>query len=108
MGVEVLIRRKFEAKNADGLAPIIVKLRSLATMQPGYISGETLKCIDPSGENEYLVRSTWDTLENWKTWLKSNQRIALQDQIDRITKEKTEYRVYEPLIGGFIGKLTID
>jgi hypothetical protein len=29
------------------LAPLIGRLRSLTLAQPGYISGETLKCIDP-------------------------------------------------------------
>ena len=66
MAVEVLIRRKFIKKKADELAPLIVKLRSLATMQPGYISGETLHCIDPPGENEYIVRSTWGSIEAWR------------------------------------------
>ncbi len=37
MAVEIFIRRKFKPELAQALAPIIVKLRSLATMQPGYI-----------------------------------------------------------------------
>ena len=46
MAVEVLIRRKIKQGKAEALAPLIVKLRSLATIQPGYISGETLNCIE--------------------------------------------------------------
>ena len=34
MAVEVLIKRKFVKEKADELAPLIVKLRSLAIMQP--------------------------------------------------------------------------
>lgn len=104
MAVEVLIRRKFIKAKASQLAPLIVKLRSLATVQPGYISGETLKCIDPPGDNEYLVRSTWRSAEDWKRWLHSKQRVAVQNKIDTLTKEKTEYRIYEPLVGGIILK----
>lgn len=105
MAVQVLIRRKFVKEKAKELAPLIVNLRSLATMQAGYISGETLKCIDPPDEDEYLVRSTWHSIEDWQKWLQSGERTALQDQIDAVLKEKTEYRVYETLIGGIMSKL---
>lgn len=104
MGIEVLIRRKFVKEKASELAPLIVKLRSLATMQPGYISSETLKCIDPPNETDYLVRSTWHSVEYWKKWLHSEERSAIQKKIDTITTEKTEYRIYEPLVGGIVPK----
>lgn len=102
MAVEVLIRRKFVKEKADQLAPLIVKLRSLATIQPGYISGETLKCIDPPDESEYLVRSTWYSIEDWRKWLQSTDRTAIQNEIDAVLQENTTYRIYEPLQGGII------
>jgi len=100
MAIEVLIRRRFVKEKETVLAPLIVRLRSLALIQPGYISGETLQCIDPVGEDEYLVRSTWESVETWKTWLTSDERTAIQRKIDDITGEATEYRIYEPLVGG--------
>ena len=75
MAVQVLIKRKFVKEKAEELAPLIVNLRSLATMQPGYISGETLKCIDPPDEDEYLVRSTWHSIEDWQKWLQSGAQL---------------------------------
>jgi len=105
MAVEVLIRRKFVKEKAEQLAPLIVKLRSLATMQLGYISGETLKCIDPPDESEYLVRSTWYSIEDWRRWLHNPARKAVQDEIDAVLLEKPTYRIYEPLVGGIIMKL---
>jgi antibiotic biosynthesis monooxygenase (ABM) superfamily enzyme len=74
MAVQVLIRRKIMETKAKKVSPLIVKLRSLATIQPGYICGETLNCIDPPGRSEYLVRSTWHTVEDWKKWLHSKER----------------------------------
>jgi heme-degrading monooxygenase HmoA len=106
MAIEVLIRRRFIKEKEAALAPLIVRLRSLALAQPGYISGETLRCIEPAGEDEYLVRSTWRSVEDWKTWLHSTERTAIQREIDAITGEATEYRVYEPLVGGIIPKYT--
>ena len=80
----------------------IVKLRSLATVQPGYICGETLNCIDPPGKSEYLVRSTWHSVEVWNRWLNSKERASLNDQIDQLSREKAQYAIYEPLVGGII------
>ena len=102
MAVEVLIRRKYIESKVAEMAPLIVKLRSLATVQTGYISGETLKCIDPPTMNEYLVRSSWNSVEDWGKWLNSDERTAINDQIEQLTRKKTEYTIYEPLVVGII------
>ena len=102
MAVQVLIRRKIMETKAKEVSPLIVKLRSLATIQPGYICGETLNCIDPPGKKEYLVRSTWHSVDDWKKWLHSKERFAINDRIDKLSGEKAEYAIYEPLVGGII------
>ena len=107
MAVQVLIRRKIMETKAKKMSPLIVKLRSLATIQPGYICGETLNCIDPPDRSEYLVRSTWHSMEDWKKWLHSKERVAVNDQIDQLSREKAEYAIYEPLVGGIIPALNI-
>jgi len=61
--------------------------------QPGYISGETLKRIDNPGK--YLVISTWNSVDNWRQWVINRQRVELQNQIDALLGEKTEYEIYE-------------
>lgn len=104
MSVEVLIKRKFVEENARELAPLMVKLRSLARSQPGYISSESLRCIDPPGENDYLIRSTWNSAEDWERWRHSEERNDIQQKIDAITGVTTEYRIYEPLVGGIFDK----
>ena len=104
MAVTIMIRRTFDsAQKAAKLAPLIVKLRSLATIQPGYITGKTFRCLDCPGE--YLVISTWNSLDEWNRWLNSEERRLLQNQVDDLVGEKTEYRLYEPLVGGIIGKM---
>jgi len=104
MAVQVLIRRKFVAQHADAVASLMVKLRSAARGRPGYMSSESLKCIDPPDDQEYLVRSTWRAIEDWQRWLNSAERNAIQRQIDALTQQKTEYRVYESLVGGIFPK----
>ena len=101
MAVSIMIRRTFiDQEKAHQLAPLIVKLRSLATIQPGYITGRTFRCLDCPGE--YLVISTWNSLEDWKRWLQSPDRIEIQKRVDAVLGAETEYRIYEPLVGGII------
>ena len=103
MAISVLIRRSFsETQKASELAPLIVKLRSLAAVQPGYITGRTFRCLDCAGE--YLVISTWNSIEDWNRWRNSDERRALQDQVDDLLGEKAEFRLYEPLVGGILPK----
>ena len=103
MAISIMIQRKFKDQSkASKLAPLIVKLRSQATVQPGYITGKTFRCLDCPGE--YLVISTWNSLDDWNRWLNSEQRMELQKQVDDLLGEKTQYRVYEPLVGGIVPK----
>jgi len=101
MAISVIIRRTVTNKEkAAQLAPLIVRLRSGATVQPGYITSQAFTCIDCAGE--YLVISTWNTLNDWTTWLNSEERREIQDQINHLLDTETEYRLYEPLTGGII------
>ena len=106
MAITVFIQRKFrEKEKAAKLAPLIVEIRSLATMQPGYITGKTFRCLDCPGE--YIVISTWNSLDDWNRWLQSKQRMALQKQVDDLLGEVTQYRIYEPLVGGIIPQFQV-
>ena len=95
MAVKILIKRSIGQEVAPVVRPLIVELRAHAMKQSGYISGETLKCIDRPGE--YLVISTWQSLDDWKKWLNSQERILLEDKIDSITGRTTEYLTYVQL-----------
>jgi heme-degrading monooxygenase HmoA len=103
MAVSIIIRRTFtQPEKAVELAPLIVKLRSQATVQPGYITGRTFRCLDCPGE--VLVISTWNSLDDWNNWLNSEERRSLQAEVDALLNQETEYRLYEPLVGGIIPK----
>ncbi len=95
MAVKILIKRSIGQRVAPVLRPLIVELRAHAMKQPGYISGETLKCVDSPGE--YLVISTWDSLDDWEKWLNSQERKILEDKIKSITGSTAEYSTYVQL-----------
>lgn len=95
MAVKILITRSIGQDVAPVVRPLIVELRAHAMKQHGYISGETLKCIDRPGE--YLVISTWQSVDDWNKWLASQERKILEDKIDAITGKTTEYATYVQL-----------
>ena len=57
-----------------------------------YISGETLQRIDKPGET--VVVSTWETVEDWYRWVKSQERARLQNKIDSLLGKETKYEIY--------------
>ena len=92
MAVKILIKRKVPADKARKMIPLFREMRSLATNQPGYISGETMKRLDTP--DDFMVISTWHSSEDWKKWLSSPERQKVQDKIDALLGGKTEYEIY--------------
>jgi len=93
MTVKIFIKRKVSSGSIIELTILLKKLRSLTLSQSGYIYGETLKRVD--SEDECMVISTWRSLEDWNAWLHNEQRITIQNDIDSLLGEKTDYSVYE-------------
>ena len=58
MAVQVLIRRKVVPDKVKEVAALMVELRSLAGAQEGYMSSASLRCIDPPGDDEYVISMT--------------------------------------------------
>ena len=93
MAVKIFIRRVIAEEKINDLLPLFRRLRNLATNQPGYISGETLKRIDTPGK--YLVISTWQSLDDWRRWVVSRERIEVQKEIDTRMDDETVYEIYQ-------------
>ncbi len=93
MAVKVMIKRKVRESVEKELLALLRELRTLTMNQPGYISGETLKRLDKPEET--LVISTWQSAEEWRKWVTSQERQQIQTKIDLLLGEKTEYELYE-------------
>ena len=91
--IKVHIKRDVPQDKMEDLRDLINEMRGLTMGQPGYISGETLKRVDKPGES--LVISKWQSLDYWNLWLQSEQREAIQDKIDRLLGQETQYEIYE-------------
>ena len=92
MGVKIIIKRIVPENKTKGLIPLLKQLRILATNQPGYISGETLKGIDNPAN--YMVISTWRSKDDWEEWLLSKERAEIQKNIDSLLEDKTVCEIY--------------
>jgi heme-degrading monooxygenase HmoA len=116
MAIDVMIKRRVEqGHQAKELVPLILHLRALATYQPGYISGTTLSNLERP--DECLVVSRWESIDDWNRWRQSKQRSAIEQKIEKLTGEKTEYNIYAPMLADKdqeqvflkkLGKLNID
>ena len=92
MAIKVIVKRKVSKGKEAELLPLLLELRTKATSQPGYISGETLRGVDDP--EDYLVIGTWQTIENWKDWESSPVRAQILEKIDALLGEKTEYSTF--------------
>lgn len=92
MAAKILIRRKVDKEKGGQILSLITRLRSLAMEQDGYISGETLRsATDP---NEYLVISSWNSIDDWRQWKSNPKREDIQKEIDKVLGKATEYEEY--------------
>jgi len=92
MAVKILIKRHVPEDKARELIPLVRQMRSLATNHEGYISGETLRNLE--SPEQFLVISTWQSSQDWKEWLKSEDKKEVQAKIDSLLGGETEYEIY--------------
>lgn len=92
MTVKVFIKRTVPETKARKMIPIFRKMRSLAMNQEGYISGETLRNLN--NPEEFVVISSWQSADDWQTWLNSRDRQSIQQEVDTLLGGKTEYEVF--------------
>ena len=91
--IRIHVRRNIPEDKKEDVMRLIIKLRSMSTGKPGYISGETLKRLDKSGES--LVVTKWQSIHYWNQWFQSEERSEIQSNIDQLIGEETQYEIYE-------------
>ena len=91
--IRIHIRRNIPEDKREDLMALIIQLRSMTTGKPGYISGETLKRMDKPGES--LVVTKWQSIHYWNQWFQSEERAEIQNKIDKLLGEETQYEMYE-------------
>ena len=92
MAVKVMIKRRVPQSKAKEIIPLFRQMRVQANNQSGYISGETLRNLELP--EEFMIISTWESSDDWKNWLKSNDRKKVQDKIDALLGGETKYEIF--------------
>jgi len=92
MAVRIIIDRKVKKGKEPNFAKMLRELRAKAIPSKGYISGETLRAQDDP--HNYIVITTWQTVEDWKTWEKNPDRKKIHAKIEKLMARPTKTKVY--------------
>ena len=92
MAVRIIIDRKVKKGKEADFAKLLRELRSKAIPSSGYISGETLRSMDDP--HNYIVITTWQNIDDWKTWEKNPERKKIQAKIEKVMARPTKTKVY--------------
>jgi len=65
----------YKVLDYKGVEPILMNLRSYATEYPGFVSAEIL--VSEEDHSVGVMISTWETIENWRTWVGSKGTLEL-------------------------------
>jgi quinol monooxygenase YgiN len=96
MPITVLIKRKFKPDHMREAFDMIIKLRSLSTLEPGYISGQTMvKLDDPT---TLIVMSTWDSIQRWEDWKNNDLRQDYANKMEKISEGPETHEILTVLV----------
>lgn len=92
MAIKILITREFKADKIGDANQLLMELRSLATLRPGYISGETL--ISAENPNKVVVVSTWASRKRWQDWKAEEKRKEFTARLDECLVRPEEVEAF--------------
>jgi len=92
MAIKVLIKRKIKDGKMNEASKLLIKARYNAMGQQGYISSETLSGCDD--QNNMVVVSMWQKIENWNQWEKSELRAENETKFELLLDGPVEYETY--------------
>lgn len=75
--------------------PILMQLRSHAIQYPGFVSAENL--VSEEDFSVVMMISTWETIENWRTWVESRRTQDLFRQAKTVVMESARITAYRTL-----------
>lgn len=90
--IRVMIDRHCQPGKEKQLRDLLIELRMAALRQHGYISGETLREADDA--SNFVVISTWTTMENWKVWQTARQRLSIEEMMEPLLSAPRKVRVF--------------
>ena len=77
--VRVIIERHCRPGKEAEVENLLMNLRTTATRQHGYVSGETLQSVDDP--TLWLVISTWADIDHWTMWQTNHERREIENKM---------------------------
>jgi heme-degrading monooxygenase HmoA len=77
------------------IEPTLMQLRSHAMQYPGFVSAENL--VSEEDFSVVMMISTWETIENWRTWVESRRTQDLFRQAKTVVMESARITAYRTL-----------
>jgi heme-degrading monooxygenase HmoA len=92
MAVKITLERKFKGDPFPEGLRAMNELRMKAMQQKGYVTGETLVNLEDNREVvELFIRSS---LDDWKTWVNSQERRTMEDKLTLHLKGPAKIRCF--------------
>ncbi len=92
MAVRIIIDRKVKKGRESDFSKLLRELRLKAVPSKGYISGETLRALDDP--TNYIVITTWQSVDEWKKWEKNPERKKIQTKIEKFMARPTKTKIF--------------
>jgi heme-degrading monooxygenase HmoA len=77
------------------IEPILMQLRSHAMQYPGFVGAENL--VSEEDFSIVLMISTWETMENWRTWVESRTTRDLLRQAKAVVMGAARVTAYRTM-----------
>ena len=85
----------YKVLSFNEVEPILMQLRSHAMQYPGFVSAENL--VSEEDFSIVMMISTWETIENWTTWVESRRTQDLLRQAKAVVMEAARITAYRTL-----------
>ena len=92
MSVKILIRRKFKKEALKNASAMLIKARTNAMGNQGYISTETL--VNYDDPQSVIILSMWQSKDDWDRYRDSDTRKEHEDKYADMFEGSTEYEIF--------------
>lgn len=94
MTITALITRQFKkgAIEIQEANKINLQIRALATVQPGFISGQSM--ISEDHPHKIVILSKWDCRDDWESWTATQIRKDFYKKIEKLLEYPEEIEVF--------------
>ena len=82
----------YKLKKDVDIQPILLKIRSHAMTYPGYVGAENL--INDKDVSIVAIITTWEKVEDWRSWEKSRARQEIHREIEELLEEEPRIAIY--------------